>query len=94
MPVHLRGTNFQIKVWEALLRLPAGKIITYQELAEQIHSPKSARAVGNAVAHNPLAYLIPCHRVLQKSGHFGNYRYGSTRKMAILGWEMARSEPA
>ena len=92
IPVHLRGTNFQIKVWEALLRLPQGQVTSYQALAEQLHSPGAARAVGNAVAHNPLAYLIPCHRVLQKTGHFGNYRYGPSRKKAILGWEMARAE--
>jgi AraC family transcriptional regulator, regulatory protein of adaptative response / methylated-DNA-[protein]-cysteine methyltransferase len=90
--VHLRGTNFQIKVWEALLRLPPGQLTSYQALAEQIHAPSAARAVGNAVARNPLAYLIPCHRVLQKSGHFGNYRYGPARKKAILGWEMAQAE--
>jgi AraC family transcriptional regulator of adaptative response/methylated-DNA-[protein]-cysteine methyltransferase len=92
--IHLRGTNFQIKVWEALLCLPLGQLTTYQALAEQIHSPGAARAVGNAVAHNPLVYLIPCHRVLQKTGHFGKYRYGSSRKKAILGWEMARGEPS
>ncbi len=92
IPVHLRGTNFQIKIWEALLRLPPGQLTTYQGLAEQVHAPRAARAVGNAVAHNPLAYLIPCHRVLQKTGHFGNYRYGSSRKKAILGWEMAQAE--
>jgi AraC family transcriptional regulator, regulatory protein of adaptative response / methylated-DNA-[protein]-cysteine methyltransferase len=91
LPLHLRGTNFQIKVWEALMRLPPGKVITYQALAEQIQSSAAARAVGNALAQNPLAYLIPCHRVLQKSGHFGNYRYGSTRKKAILGWEQAHA---
>ena len=90
--VHLRGTNFQIKVWEALLRLPPGELTTYQALAEQVHSPGAARAVGNAVAQNPLAYLIPCHRVLQKAGNFGNYRYGSSRKKAILGWEMAHAD--
>jgi len=90
--VHLHGTNFQIKVWEALMRLPPGELTTYQALAEQVRSPGAARAVGNAVAHNPLAYLIPCHRVLQKTGHFGNYRYGSSRKKAILGWEMAHAE--
>jgi AraC family transcriptional regulator of adaptative response/methylated-DNA-[protein]-cysteine methyltransferase len=88
--LHLRGTNFQIKVWEALLTLPPGHVTTYQALAEQVGSPSSARAVGNAVARNPVAYLIPCHRVLQKSGYFGNYRYGPIRKQAILGWEMAR----
>ena len=92
IPVHLRGTNFQIKVWEALLRLPPGQATSYQALAERVQAPGAARAVGNALAHNPLAYLIPCHRVLQKTGHFGNYRYGAARKQAILGWEMARAE--
>ncbi len=90
LQLHLHGTNFQIKVWEALLALPSGHVTTYQALAEKVGSPGSARAVGNAVARNPVAYLIPCHRVLQKSGRFGNYRYGPTRKKAILGWEMAR----
>jgi AraC family transcriptional regulator of adaptative response/methylated-DNA-[protein]-cysteine methyltransferase len=84
IPLHLRGTNFQIKVWEALLRLPPGQVTTYQTLADQVGSSRAARAVGNAVARNPLAYLIPCHRVLQKTGEFGNYRYGSARKKAIL----------
>ncbi|MBE3038471.1 MAG: methylated-DNA--[protein]-cysteine S-methyltransferase [Chloroflexi bacterium] len=90
--LHLRGTNFQIKVWEALLRLPPGAATSYEALAEQVCSVKAARAVGNAVARNPLAYLIPCHRVLQKAGGFGNYRYGPARKQAILGWEMAQAE--
>jgi AraC family transcriptional regulator of adaptative response/methylated-DNA-[protein]-cysteine methyltransferase len=88
----LRGTNFQIKVWEALLRLPSGAAISYEALAEQVFSVKAARAVGNAVACNPVAYLIPCHRVLQKAGGFGKYRYGPTRKQAILGWELAQAE--
>jgi AraC family transcriptional regulator, regulatory protein of adaptative response / methylated-DNA-[protein]-cysteine methyltransferase len=92
LSLHLRGTNFQIKVWEALLRLPPGAATSYEALAEQICSVKAARAVGNAVARNPVAYLIPCHRVLQKTGGFGNYRYGPARKQAILGWEMARKE--
>jgi AraC family transcriptional regulator of adaptative response/methylated-DNA-[protein]-cysteine methyltransferase len=91
IPIHLRGTNFQIKVWEALLRLPPGQVTTYQALADQVKAPRSARAVGNAVAHNPLAWLIPCHRVLQKTGHFGNYRYGSARKKAILLWEVGNT---
>jgi AraC family transcriptional regulator of adaptative response/methylated-DNA-[protein]-cysteine methyltransferase len=89
--LHLRGTNFQIKVWEALLRLPPGAVTSYEALAGQVGSVNSARAVGNAVAHNPVAFLIPCHRVLQKAGGFGNYRYGPIRKQAILGWEMART---
>jgi AraC family transcriptional regulator of adaptative response/methylated-DNA-[protein]-cysteine methyltransferase len=92
LPLHLLGTNFQVKVWEALLRLKPGEVTTYQALAEKVGSPGAARAVGNAVASNPVAYLIPCHRVLQKTGHFGYYRYGSTRKKAMLGWEMARLE--
>jgi AraC family transcriptional regulator of adaptative response/methylated-DNA-[protein]-cysteine methyltransferase len=90
IPLHLHGTNFQIKVWEALLHLPSGQVTTYKALAERVGSSGAARAVGNAVAHNPVAYRIPCHRVLQKVGGFGNYRYGTARKKAILGWEMAR----
>jgi AraC family transcriptional regulator of adaptative response/methylated-DNA-[protein]-cysteine methyltransferase len=94
LTLHLRGTNFQIKVWEALLRLPTGEGISYEALAEQVCSAKAARAVGNAVARNPLAYLIPCHRVLQKTGGFGRYRYGTARKKAILAWELARMDLA
>jgi AraC family transcriptional regulator of adaptative response/methylated-DNA-[protein]-cysteine methyltransferase len=94
LSLHLRGTNFQVKVWEALLRLAPGQVTSYQTLADQVGSSNAARAVGNAIAHNPVAYLIPCHRVLQKTGHFGNYRYGPTRKKAMLGWEMARAETA
>jgi AraC family transcriptional regulator of adaptative response/methylated-DNA-[protein]-cysteine methyltransferase len=90
--LHLRGTNFQIKVWEALLRLPPGAVTSYEALAGQVGDGRAARAVGNAVARNPVAYLIPCHRVLQKAGGFGDYRYGPLRKQAILGWEMARLE--
>jgi AraC family transcriptional regulator of adaptative response/methylated-DNA-[protein]-cysteine methyltransferase len=92
--LHLHGTNFQLKVWEALLRLPPGQVTSYESLAGQVCTSRAARAVGNAVAHNPVAYLIPCHRVLQKSGNFGNYRYGATRKKAILGWEMAQANTA
>lgn len=94
LSLHLRGTNFQIKVWEALLRLPLGQVISYESLANQVSAAKATRAVGNAVAHNPVAYLIPCHRVLQKSGDFGNFRYGPARKKAMLGWEMARGNSA
>jgi AraC family transcriptional regulator of adaptative response/methylated-DNA-[protein]-cysteine methyltransferase len=82
--LHVRGTNFQIKVWEALLGIPAGKVTSYEDLAGKMGNPSAARAVGNAVAHNPVAYLIPCHRVLRKVGDFGNYRYGRARKKAIL----------
>jgi AraC family transcriptional regulator of adaptative response/methylated-DNA-[protein]-cysteine methyltransferase len=90
--LHLHGTNFQIKVWEALLRIPPGVAISYEALAAQVGSGKGARAVGNALAHNPVAWLIPCHRVLQKAGGFGGYRYGTERKQAILAWELASLE--
>jgi AraC family transcriptional regulator of adaptative response/methylated-DNA-[protein]-cysteine methyltransferase len=88
----LRGTNFQIKVWEALLRIPSGGACTYEEVAQWIGQPSAARAVGNAVGANPIAYLIPCHRVIRKSGVIQDYRWGATRKKAMLGWESARRE--
>lgn len=84
LKLHLRGTNFQIKVWEALLNIPTGAVTTYQHIAAQIGKPQAVRAVGAAVGDNPIAYLIPCHRVIRKSGEFGNYLYGSARKKAIL----------
>ncbi len=87
--LHLSGTNFQIKVWEALLRIPPGNVVSYEGLARQMGMPTGARAVSRAVAHNPVAYIIPCHRVIRKMGEFGGYRYGTARKKAILGWEMA-----
>ena len=89
--VHLRGTNFQLKVWEALLNVPTGSATTYESLAAQIGQPKASRAVGSAVGRNPIAVLIPCHRVIRKLGEFGNYRYGSARKMALLGWEQTQN---
>jgi len=91
LPLHLNGTNFQIKVWQALLNIPAGSATTYEGIAAAIGQPAAARAVGTAIGHNPIAYLIPCHRVLRKVGDFGNYRYGSARKKALLGWEAARA---
>ena len=87
--LHLRGSNFQLKVWEALLRIPAGSVTTYEGLASRIGQPMASRAVGTAVAHNPVAVLIPCHRVIRKIGDFGNYRYGSVRKKALLVYENA-----
>ncbi len=87
--LHLRGTNFQIKVWEALLRIPPGAVTTYERVAAQVGKPHAWRAVGTAVGHNPVAVLIPCHRVLRKDGEFGNYRYGTARKMALLASEFA-----
>ena len=90
--LHLRGTNFQLKVWEALLRIPPGAVTNYQGLAEQAGRPKASRAVGTALGRNPIAVLIPCHRVIRKLGEFGNYRYGSIRKKALVGWEAAQTE--
>ena len=85
--VHLRGTNFQLKVWEALLQIPAGAVTTYEGLAQRVGQPTASRAVGSAVGHNPIAVLIPCHRVIRKVGDFGNYRYGALRKKALLARE-------
>lgn len=90
IPVHIQGTNFQIKVWEALLRIPTGSLVSYQDLAGMIGYPNANRAVATAVGRNPIAYLIPCHRVIRRSGAFGGYRWGRTRKRALLGWEAAR----
>ena len=87
--IHLRGTNFQLKVWEALLNIPIGAVTTYEGLAERIGQPGASRAVGSAVGHNPIAVLIPCHRVIRKIGEFGNYRYGTLRKKALLARESA-----
>ncbi|GAA4385576.1 methylated-DNA--[protein]-cysteine S-methyltransferase [Hymenobacter koreensis] len=93
-PLHLlvRGTNFQVKVWEALLRIPLGQLVSYQHIAQAIGQPKALQAVGSAVGANPVAYLIPCHRVIRKEGVLGEYRWGSTTKKAIIGWEMAQTE--
>ncbi|WP_345306213.1 MGMT family protein [Candidatus Villigracilis saccharophilus] len=87
LKLHLSGTNFQIKVWEALLNIPIGTVTTYEHIAAQIGNPNALRAVGTAVGHNPIAVLIPCHRVIRKSGEFGNYRYGAARKKALLAQE-------
>ena len=91
-PLHLyvKGSNFQIKVWEALLKIPLGKVVAYEDVARQIKMPKAARAVGNAVGQNPIPFLIPCHRVIRKMGEFGNYGGGKERKKAMLGWEAAK----
>jgi AraC family transcriptional regulator, regulatory protein of adaptative response / methylated-DNA-[protein]-cysteine methyltransferase len=87
LTLHLRGTNFQLKVWEALLQIPVGTATTYEGLAQRIGQPNASRAVGSAVGHNPIAVLIPCHRVIRKVGDFGNYRYGELRKKALLARE-------
>ncbi len=85
----MRGTNFQIKVWEALLKIPFGQMVSYETIANAIGQPTAQRAVGTAIGSNRLGYIIPCHRVLQKVGGIGGYRWGITRKKAILGWEMS-----
>ncbi|MDX1709409.1 MAG: bifunctional helix-turn-helix domain-containing protein/methylated-DNA--[protein]-cysteine S-methyltransferase, partial [Desulfobacterales bacterium] len=91
-PLHLilNGTNFQIKVWEALIRIPIGTVVSYEDVAACIGMPKASRAVGNAVGSNPIPFVIPCHRVIRKTADFGNYGGGKARKLAILGWESVR----
>lgn len=90
--VHVRGTNFQIAVWRALLKIPPGDLASYTEVAAAIGSPKSARAVGNAIGANPVALLIPCHRVIQQSGALGGYRWGLTKKRMVQVWERMHLE--
>jgi AraC family transcriptional regulator of adaptative response/methylated-DNA-[protein]-cysteine methyltransferase len=86
----VKGTNFQLQVWRALLSIPSGRLTTYSELGKRVGHPEASRAVGNAVAANPIAWLIPCHRVIRETGEFGNYRWGEARKAAMLGWEAAQ----
>ncbi len=92
LTLHIKGTNFQIQVWQALLKIPLGGLTTYQGLAESIGKPTAARAVGNAVGRNPVGYLIPCHRVIRGSGEIGGYRWGLERKTVLLGWEASQIE--
>lgn len=89
--LHLNGTAFQLKVWEALLKIPIGQLSAYGSIARQINHANAARAVGTAIGSNPVAYLIPCHRVIQSSGKAGDYMWGSTRKTAIIGWEAVKT---
>lgn len=86
----LIGTDFQVRVWRALLKIQAGRLFSYEDVAKIINSPKSVRAVANAVANNPIAFIIPCHRVVRKTGEIHNYRWGIERKMAMIGWEANR----
>ena len=90
--LHLKGTEFQLKVWDALLKIPMGDLSTYGEIAQHIGNAKASRAVGTAIGSNPIAYLIPCHRVIQASGNTGQYHWGSTRKKAMIAWEAAKTE--
>jgi len=89
--LHLKGTDFQLKVWESLLKIPMGKLATYGNIAAQIQKPTASRAVGTAIGDNPIAFLIPCHRVIQSTGSFGQYHWGSNRKTAMIGWEAAQT---
>jgi len=88
----IRGTNFQIQVWRALLDIPSGALVSYQDVAGVVSTPTAARAAANAIANNPIGYLIPCHRVISKVGTTHRYRWGATRKKAILGWEASRCQ--
>lgn len=90
IPIHLDGTDFQIQVWEQLLKIPFGGLTTYGNLADAIGKPGGARAVGSAIGKNPIGFLIPCHRVVNVDGTSGNYRWGETRKKAMIAWEAAK----
>jgi AraC family transcriptional regulator of adaptative response/methylated-DNA-[protein]-cysteine methyltransferase len=90
----LKGTNFQVKVWSALLRVPAGRVVSYLDLATAIGQPRAVRAVGNALAHNPVGFVVPCHRVIRATGALGDYRWGHVRRRALLAWEAAQTEAA
>lgn len=92
--LHLKGTDFQIKVWETLLKVPTGGLTTYSALAQEAGNPNASRAVGSAVGSNPVAFLIPCHRVIKSTGEIGQYHWGATRKNAIIGWEAALKNKA
>jgi AraC family transcriptional regulator of adaptative response/methylated-DNA-[protein]-cysteine methyltransferase len=85
-----KGTNFQVQVWQALLQIPPGTAVTYGDVAKLAGRETAVRAVGSAIGRNPIAYLIPCHRVIRQTGGFGEYRWGAPRKKAILGWEAAQ----
>ena len=92
LPFNLAGTPFQLQVWEALLTIPEGQLRTYQDIAEQIGKPKAVRAVATAIGQNPIAYLIPCHRVIRATGMVGEYHWQKGRKLALLAWEMAKQQ--
>ena len=94
IPLHLSGTNFQVRVWEALLQIPDGGLVPYQWVAKAIGQPKAARAVGAAIGRNPISYLIPCHRAILSNGYLRNYEWGLPRKMAMIGWEASRRDAA
>lgn len=90
--LHIKGTDFQLKVWQALLTIPMGKLSTYSNIANKIDNPKASRAVGSAIGDNPVAFLIPCHRVIKSTGLLGQYHWGCDRKAAMIGWEGAKTD--
>ena len=90
--LHLKGTPFQLKIWESLLRIPEGELRTYAQLAAGAGYGAAVRAAGTAIGANPVGYLIPCHRVIRQTGELGQYRWGAPRKAALLGWEAARTD--
>ena len=90
LKVVLIGTDFEIRVWKALLQIPMGRAVTYSDIAEHLENPKASRAVGTAVGRNPISFVVPCHRVLRKGGGLGGYHWGLTRKRAMIGWEAAQ----
>jgi AraC family transcriptional regulator of adaptative response/methylated-DNA-[protein]-cysteine methyltransferase len=94
LALFVRATPFQLQVWRALLAIPSGRLTTYRSIAAAIGRPTAARAVGNAIGANPVAWLIPCHRVIRELGTFGGYRWGRGRKRMMLGWEAARADPS
>ncbi|OZI05165.1 cysteine methyltransferase [Siphonobacter sp. BAB-5385] len=89
LKLHLKGTDFQLKVWQALLQIPPGRLSTYAGISQAIEQPSACRAVGTAIGQNPIAYLIPCHRVIRSTGLIGDYHWGASRKAALIGWESA-----
>ncbi len=93
LSLNVVGTNFQVAVWQALLRIPPGSLASYSQIARALGYPKASRAVGNAIGANPVALLIPCHRVIQQSGAIGGYRWGATKKQMVQTWEYLRHEP-
>tara|TARA_Y100000589_G_scaffold311049_1_gene330046 strand:+ start:84 stop:470 length:387 start_codon:yes stop_codon:yes gene_type:complete len=92
IPIILKGTDFQIQVWRQLAQIPFGKIFSYTQLAQRINRPKAIRAISNAVAKNPIAILIPCHRIIRKNGMFGNYRWGKNKKLHLINWESSQNK--
>ena len=90
--LHLPASKFQIRVWKALLKIPMGRVTSYSDIAQHIGQPTASRAVGAAIANNPVAFLIPCHRVIMKNGTIGGYMWGTARKQAMLCWEIGRSD--